>query len=577
MPQLVEYTNRENIAPTDRGTEAFVQQGRRIGAASNQVAESLRDFGNRTAQNIGSAVRDAGDAAVQYQQHREISQGVGTYALLQDQMITQWNDIAKNADPNDPTVRQQFIEQKLTPALQKWTESFGTEGGQKWAMERQNALLNHMYEKTTADMGTLAGQAVMNNLKTFGNTSANTAAHDPSSVDHLLNEADQSVGALVDSSPNLKGAAAGQARTAASEKIKEGIVKSGAMAAIKMSSDPEQTADEWTRKYPQYITPEEAHALAQNARTVIRARDYDDRMAKQAQKEADTERSNGAVSEYMIEIANHNPRISGDPLAQKMLSDDRLLKTDRRNLLSLYERELKPETDSRISAATFNGLLRQLRQPNVDAAALEQKAWDARLTDAGKPGSLTQPDFDRFRKELMERKTPDGLVLGQDRSDFFKRYISTIDPERDKATGMGGSALGDQKIYQAERDARQMEAQLRAQGKDPRELYNPNSPDFFGRQITRYRPTLQDAVDFKAQEIRDKGPAAATPAPAPSGSWWPSWLGGSAPQLPPNNERQVGHVYSTPNGPKKWTGTGWVDPAEPPKNQGRAPQVPVSR
>jgi len=38
MPQLVEYVNKENIQPTDRGTESRVQEGRRVGAFFNQRA-----------------------------------------------------------------------------------------------------------------------------------------------------------------------------------------------------------------------------------------------------------------------------------------------------------------------------------------------------------------------------------------------------------------------------------------------------------------------------------------------------------------------------------------------------------
>ncbi len=47
MPELKEYVNREGITPTDRGTEARVMEGRRIGAFFNQRAESLRDFRRR--------------------------------------------------------------------------------------------------------------------------------------------------------------------------------------------------------------------------------------------------------------------------------------------------------------------------------------------------------------------------------------------------------------------------------------------------------------------------------------------------------------------------------------------------
>src|SRR5262249_34584604 len=207
----------------------------------------------------------------------------------------------------------------------------------------------------------------------------------------------------------------------------------------------------------EYITREEAHALAQNARTVIRARDADQRAADHYKKEADAEASNEALGEYVTKIYNTNPKIAGDPLAQQVLDDKRLLKSDRAKLMQLRERELKPETEKAISEQTFVGLLRELRAPNADPQKILDKTWDARLTNAGKPGSLTATDFDRMRKEIEDRKTPKGMALQQDRADFFKRFERTIDPEMNDF-GMH-SALGDQKRYQAERDARQLEAQ----------------------------------------------------------------------------------------------------------------------
>src|SRR5258707_90027 len=110
MPQLVEYVNKENIQPTDRGTESRVQEGRRVGAFFNQRAESLRDFANRAGQQLGSALRDAGDAAYQYSEHREVNQGIDTYWTKRAQKENEWNDTIKGnpdkgippADPHDP-------------------------------------------------------------------------------------------------------------------------------------------------------------------------------------------------------------------------------------------------------------------------------------------------------------------------------------------------------------------------------------------------------------------------------------------------------------------------------------------
>jgi hypothetical protein len=565
MPNIVEYTNTQNIQPTDRGTEAKVQEGRRIGASFNQVAESTANFGNRTAQNIGSAIRDAGDAAVQYADHQQISRGSTAGMEILANLTTQWNATAKSADPNDPSVGPNFLEKQVQPALDKFRDGFTTEKSQQWAEHFIEGVRNHMFEKTTADMSSMAGMAVQNNLHKIANTGANTAMQDPSSVDFLLKNTDHIVDGIIASSPNLKPTDAARVREELTQKINEGYVKASAIGAIQKSNDPEKTAQEFPQKYPQYITGDEAHILGQNARQQIRARDIDQRSAEHLKKEQDTERSNDKTNDYLLKLTAGNPKFN-DPITKEILNDGELTKQDKRNLINFRERELKPETQAALSQQTLTGLFRELRQPDVDTRALEQKAWDARLTDAGKPGSMTQPDFDRFRKELADRKTPDGLALAHDRDEFFKRYIATIDPQRDKATGAGGTALGDQKIYEATNAAKQQEAMLKAKGQDPHSLYDPASPNFFGKQISKYRPTLAEQAQYNAQlkadtnrptTFDDRFDAA---APSSSGShwWWP--FGGSPASAKPPENREKDKVYDTPRGKMKWTGTGWVQP-----------------
>lgn len=552
MPQIVEYVNREGITPTDRGTEARVQQGRRIGASFDQVAESLRDFGNRAAQQIGGAVRDAGDAAAQYAAHREISQGVATYAQLQDSLVNQWSDTAKNADPNDPSVRQKFIEGTLTPALQKWSDAFNTEAGQKWAQQRNSALLDHMYEKTAADMGTLAAQAITNNVRTVGNTFQNTAYKDPSMVEHLLSETDSSIGALVDSSPNLKGAAAGRAKTDISEKQKEAIVKAGAQGAISKSSDPEKTAEEWSRRYPQYITGQETQQLANFAREQIRARNADFETNRRRQKEITQDQSNEAAEQYIIDIRSRDPKLANDPTAKDILNDPKLTKQDRNNLLNLIDRQLKPETDARLSQQTFVGLMRDLGEPNSEARKLEQRAWDAYTKkEPGQPGSMSYADLERFRKEIEGRKTPQGLALQQDRNEFFKRYAQTIDAGMQLGEH---TAAGSQAMYLAQMDAMRQERVLSSKGIDPHELYDPRSQYFFGsaKNLEKYRQggSLQDIAKERANAVKGGSQTYVKPPPFQPLATTPDKgvasfeeRFGAATGVNPTRVRQGGHVY----------------------------------
>ena len=90
--------------------------------------------------------------------------------------------------------------------------------------------------------------------------------------------------------------------------------------------------------------------------------------------------------------------------------------------------------------------------------------------------------------------------------------------------------------YFAETDARRQEAELRRQGKDPNLLYQPGSPEFYGRpeNISRFKASLTDLMHGLRQEQT-----------------------GPAPAMPPPKERTVDTIYQTPKGPMRWKGLGW--------------------
>jgi hypothetical protein len=267
MPNIKEFDAPSlGLQPSDRGAAAFAATGRRAGAFYSQAAQSIATAGTR----LGSAVASAGDAAVNYLDHREISRGtLGSAKLLYDSTES-WNTTAKNADPNDPSVAKKWLEEELEPKLQQFQDSFSTEKSQAWALHRADQIREHMFNKTSADMTTLAGVAVTNNIRNTSNIYSNTAMTDPSSVPSMLGHVDHDIEGIVSSSPNLKGADAARVRSEVSQKTKESIVKAGAFGAIQKSADPVATADEWTRKYSQYINGAEAKTLGKAAETQAR-------------------------------------------------------------------------------------------------------------------------------------------------------------------------------------------------------------------------------------------------------------------------------------------------------------------
>ena len=179
------------------------------------------------------------------------------------------------------------------------------------------------------------------------------------------------------------------------------------------------------------------------------------------------------------------------------------------------------------------GLLRDLRNPDADPDKVMQKAWDARLTDPGKPGSMSEKDFNQFRTEVQDRKTPEGAALQQDRAAFFKNYGTAI------AGATYTPAIGDPKVYNAEMDARRVEADLKRKGLDPHQAYDPASQYFLGKpeRIAKWSSNMQQDLATQAAKPRED----------------------AMPVVPPVGQRSPG-LYQTPRGNMRWTGTGWVNP-----------------
>lgn len=542
MPNIRSYEAPQGLGlnPTETGVDATAKAAQRIGMFYNQYGNATAELGNEQkamfnslGNNASSDIKTVGDVVVKQMDHEQISHGIAAQANLQLDLTQKYNDALKNADPNDPSFVAKFNETVLQPSLDSFKSAFSTENSQAWAEAHAAEMQNHFITKGAADISTLAGEAVKANIHNSATSWSNTAITDPSSVPFLLAGVDHSIKGLVSSSPTLSPIDAARATNELSESTKKAIVQYGAIGAISKSSDPEATADQWIKKYPDYISGAEAKQLAGNARQQIRANNYDFEMNRRRDKEVATDKSNAAVDQYLIKVRSQDPKLANDPTAKEILNNPDILPAAKNNLLNYIDRQAKPETATQLSQQTFVGLLRDLRNPDADTDKVMQKAWDARLTDPGKPGSMSEKDFNQFRTEVQARKTPEGAALEHDRAQFFKNY----------GTAIAGSTytpqLGDPKVYNAEMDARRVEADLKRKGQDPHSAYDPASPNFLGKpdRIAKWSSNMQQDLTTQAAKPRED----------------------VMPAVPPVEQRSPA-LYQTPMGVMRWTGTGWVKP-----------------
>jgi len=531
MPKITQYDAPEGLGlrPTETGISAVAGAARRLEADYSQAAAAQEGTGQR----YGSAISAAGAVAVKYIDHQQIAAGLAHGAELFDTLGKSKDEAIKKIDLNDPAYGakveiaiNEWREKTLAPALDNFQKGFMTEKSQEWAQHFVGQTRNHMFVESSADVSHAAGIGIHNAINTFTNESSNTALRTPAAVPTLLEASEHAVSGLVSTSP-ISGVAGAKVQTEVLERSREQIVKAGAIGAIQKSADPEATAQEWIAKYPKYINGHEAIVLANNARQQIRARNADAEHQQRREKQEKVEISSEATDQYVIEAASKSPRLANDPLAQKVLNDPSLTKNDRKNLLNYIDAKLKPEATNDISAANTTKFLGELppdARKDLDEKDFLGRVWTARTNPAKPEDAINDRDFMMLRKEIADRKTPEGLALSQDRAEFNKVYARLIDGDYNFKQGQH-SVLGSVRMKQFLDGARQQEEAARKDSKNPNLVYDSRegNPYFWGtpQNIARYRVTMKQAQEYdknlaagKVGETRPQGEPQMSPTPA---------------------------------------------------------------
>lgn len=318
MPNIRENSAPSGLGlnPTETGVEATAGAARRVGGFYNQVSDAYNtvaglknDEGNR----ISGAVKDVGQVAVDYMDHKEISAGAAHGAELVAQVNDAWNQKLKdpNFDPNDTTAAAKFREETLAPALEQFQSGFNTEKSQAWAEHFVDQYRQHMFEKTSADMSTMAGIAVKANYEKTVNALSSAVASDPSSLDFALKSVDHSLGGMVDSSPNLDATTAASVKTEVSLKAKESIVKAAVSGMI--TANPNVDLDAIQKKYPDFINGAEMKQFQKAAQVQAKTNALVEKQTQVAQRQLDEQKVHAGATKVLTDNVTFDPQ-TGKPI-----------------------------------------------------------------------------------------------------------------------------------------------------------------------------------------------------------------------------------------------------------------------
>jgi hypothetical protein len=508
MAKIPQYDNPVGgLRPDEAGVTATSNAARRAGAFFNQSGRDLQQLGGETAaagrqfaSNVKSSIEDAGKVAVDYMEHQEISHGAPAFAGITDDYTNSWNTIAKNADPNDQTVANNFkvgLEQKLD----EFTQSFHTKKGKEWAENRANALRTHFNEKTAADMGIRAGEAAKINAEETVNKAADTAMADPSSIGMIRENLRTTIGSFWDSSPNAKGAAAGAARDQHIFDAMKHATRAAAIGTIRQSSNPEAAIAKFASdpENAKYINVTEANTLAHSARQENRYNLAQDRAAATAEKQAQVLKANEA----------------GSKLVSSLISPDGSVKQAGPEYFKELRRQAwQPGATPGHIEAMFNfGLKKPDRDVPTDTAAYH-KVQDLILTDPQgakmaaiqlvNAEKMSDKDFARIERTIkfLDERSPN-------EKDMLAAHMKSIDalyhPKGDMLHGIDPTidALGERAVADYKRFFYPWYQQQIAADKKPAEIMKEGlSVDI----LKRYAPPTGGGLDAVIKLINPPKP-----------------------------------------------------------------------
>jgi hypothetical protein len=570
MPQIKPITSTvDQLHPTERGIDANLQAARRTGAFYNQAGEAISSAARARADAAGDIAKSAGNianavdlAVVQNEEragHREIAAGSAAGAQLFSNLTDQWDNAVKAQaakDPNDTSVAAQFRDQTLEPALDKFREAFGnTDKGQAWAEAHIARMRDHFYQKTSADMATLAGDAVRTNITNLGNASSNAAFKSPDfhTVDYLLQSTPDSIGAIVDSS-SVKGTFAAQARTQLTEKAKEQIVKAAAAGAIAKSPDPEKTARDFADRYPEYMNGPEAAQFAKAAKTQAKSNTLADKQIEVYQRQ----KNEHAAQQRASKVFANN--VSIDPVTSRPVIDPKFFNqaidiarmpdappTLARTLLDWGEHQQNAKAQPTISDPVIKSALYQgLFDPTKPTTEVD-------LMRANIEGKLAPHDFAAMHQ--LQKALDETPLKGEVMKDTMAAVKASLTYTMPGLPGKDPKGLQNYSSF-VQSFVPQYLAASRAGTLQPNALDTRDPKSMISQAMAPFRRTTKQLIDDRVQEMSTFGSSNLTG----DNKTITGISVTNAEPIPAAPQREKNKVYELPKGPFKWDGSGWVKP-----------------
>jgi hypothetical protein len=168
--------------------------------------------------------------------------------------------------------------------------------------------------------------------------------------------------------------------------------------------------------------------------------------------------------------------LDGAPdLGLRIANDAALNPDDRTQLLDIADRTTQPGPAPTVSKANALTMLDRIRRDDSDAKRLTDRT---EIDRAYARGELSKEHYQFIVRQLEDARTPQGARLAAQMRAFMFHFKPLVDPERPD-TG----AIATEQTFQVEQALAGRIARMRADGKNPGDLFDPSKPDYIGSPL----------------------------------------------------------------------------------------------
>lgn len=230
------------------------------------------------------------------------------------------------------------------------------------------------------------------------------------------------------------------------------------------------------------------------ARTQANARWTDSQRQLRLQNEQTKATSEATQDQYMKKLSN------GEEISVRQIEgDSRMTPEHRREMVRFVERENKQDPASLVSKRNTVTLLNGIWSGKITE--------ETPLKEAYLQGNVTYQDFEKTRREFRDQRNEGGEQMKDEKKHLMDAVTNRIlgpyavDREGEAMDEVAASKEGrpsaKMRVYNFIADMNTKIGAYEKAGKNPRDLFKPDTPDFLGspKNLHRFEPTVKQKID----------------------------------------------------------------------------------